>query len=39
VDRLAIETANGGFVLGTPLGEALAEAGFLPTPRGLRLRG
>ncbi|WP_041767750.1 Lhr family helicase [Leifsonia xyli] len=39
VDILAIETANGGFVLGTPLGEALTEAGFLPTPRGLRLRG
>ncbi len=38
VDRLAIETVNGGPVLGTPLGEALATAGFLPTPRGLRLR-
>lgn len=38
VDKLAIETVNGAFVLGTPLGEALSEAGFLPTPRGLRLR-
>ncbi|AYG05284.1 ATP-dependent helicase [Gryllotalpicola protaetiae] len=37
-DRLAIESANGGFVLGTPLGEALAAAGFSETPRGLRLR-
>ena len=38
VDKLAIETVNGAFVLGTPLGDALGEAGFLPTPRGLRLR-
>ncbi|MFF1574239.1 DEAD/DEAH box helicase [Leifsonia sp. NPDC058292] len=38
VDKLAIETVNGGFVLGSPLGDALAEAGFLATPRGLRLR-
>jgi len=37
-DRLAIESANGAFVLGTPLGEALAAAGFGETPRGLRLR-
>jgi len=37
-DKLAIESANGGFVLGTPLGEALAAAGFSETPRGLRLR-
>jgi ATP-dependent Lhr-like helicase len=37
-DRLAIESANGAFVLGTPLGEALAAAGFSETPRGLRLR-
>ena len=38
VDKLAVETVNGGFVLGTPTGDALAEAGFLPIPRGLRLR-
>ncbi|GAA4190711.1 ATP-dependent helicase [Gryllotalpicola kribbensis] len=37
-DRLAIESANGAFVLGTSLGEALAAAGFSETPRGLRLR-
>ncbi|MFC4242468.1 ATP-dependent helicase [Gryllotalpicola reticulitermitis] len=36
--RLAIESANGAFVLGTPLGDALAAAGFNETPRGLRLR-
>jgi len=30
---------NGGFILGSPLGDALSEAGFLATPRGLRLRG
>ncbi len=39
VDKLAIETVNGAAVLGSRLGEALGEAGFLPTPRGLRLRG
>ncbi|WP_431245506.1 Lhr family ATP-dependent helicase [Leifsonia xyli] len=39
VDKLAIETVNGGFVLGSPLGDALSAAGFLATPRGLRLRG
>ncbi|MGO4536030.1 ATP-dependent helicase [Leifsonia sp. 2MCAF36] len=39
VDKLAVETVNGGFVLGSPLGDALSEAGFLATPRGLRLRG
>ncbi|MFF2052993.1 ATP-dependent helicase [Leifsonia sp. NPDC058194] len=38
VDKLAVETVNGGFVLGTPTGDALADAGFLPIPRGLRLR-
>lgn len=38
VDKLAVETVNGGFVLGSPLGEALSAAGFLATPRGLRLR-
>ncbi|MCI0159034.1 ATP-dependent helicase [Leifsonia shinshuensis] len=39
VDKLAIETVNGASVLGSALGVALGEAGFLPTPRGLRLRG
>jgi ATP-dependent Lhr-like helicase len=38
VDKLAVETVNGDFVLGSPLGDALSEAGFLATPRGLRLR-
>jgi ATP-dependent Lhr-like helicase len=38
VDKLAIEKANGAFVLGTPLGRVLQDAGFLATPRGLRLR-
>ena len=38
VDKLAIETVNGGTILGTALGDALGEAGFLATPRGLRLR-
>ncbi len=38
VDKLAIEKANGAFVLGTPVGHALQDAGFLATPRGLRLR-
>jgi ATP-dependent Lhr-like helicase len=39
VDKLAIETVNGAAILGTRLGAALGEAGFLATPRGLRLRG
>lgn len=39
VDKLAVETVNGGFILGSALGDALSEAGFLATPRGLRLRG
>ncbi|ARJ04568.1 DEAD/DEAH box helicase [Cnuibacter physcomitrellae] len=38
IDRLAVERANGDFVLGTPVGDALAAAGFTGTPRGLRLR-
>jgi ATP-dependent Lhr-like helicase len=38
VDKLTIETVNGSFVLGTPLGDALTEAGFTATPRGLRMR-
>jgi ATP-dependent Lhr-like helicase len=39
VDKLAVETVNGDFVLGSPVGNALSTAGFLATPRGLRLRG
>ncbi|THG31206.1 ATP-dependent helicase [Glaciibacter flavus] len=35
--KLAVETVNGLFVLGTPLGVALRTAGFGETPRGLRL--
>ena len=37
--RLDVERADGSFVLDTPLGQALARAGFHQTPRGLRLRG
>jgi ATP-dependent Lhr-like helicase len=36
--KLAVERADGEFVLTTPLGLALEAAGFRPTPRGLRLR-
>ncbi|AMM19664.1 DEAD/DEAH box helicase [Frondihabitans sp. PAMC 28766] len=36
--RLAIERVDGEFVLGTPFGDALREAGFAPTPSGVRLR-
>lgn len=35
---LAVERADGDRVATTPLGEALTDAGFRPTPRGLRLR-
>ncbi|MHA7985399.1 Lhr family ATP-dependent helicase [Rathayibacter sp. CAU 1779] len=38
ISTLTIETVGGEFVLGTPFGEALTAAGFMPTPRGLRLR-
>jgi ATP-dependent Lhr-like helicase len=37
--RLAVEKADGGTVFDTPLAQALTEAGFRPTARGLRLRG
>jgi ATP-dependent Lhr-like helicase len=37
--RLAVERADGEAVLTSPLGAALEQAGFRPTPRGLRLRG
>jgi ATP-dependent helicase Lhr and Lhr-like helicase len=36
--RLTIERADGDSVHGSPLAQALAEAGFRATPRGLRLR-
>lgn len=37
VRRIAVESVNGAFVLGTPFGAALRAAGFGETPRGLRL--
>jgi ATP-dependent helicase Lhr and Lhr-like helicase len=37
--RLTVERADGGTVYDSPLAHALGEAGFRPTPRGLRLRG
>lgn len=37
--RLRIERVDGAFAMGTPLGDALIEAGFAATPQGLRLRG
>jgi ATP-dependent Lhr-like helicase len=37
--RLRIERVDGEFAVGTPFGAALADAGFAPTPQGLRLRG
>jgi ATP-dependent Lhr-like helicase len=37
--KLAVERADGVPIVASPLGEALASAGFRPTPRGLRLRG
>jgi ATP-dependent helicase Lhr and Lhr-like helicase len=36
--RLTVERADGAGVYDTPLATALADAGFRPTPRGLRLR-
>jgi ATP-dependent Lhr-like helicase len=36
--KLRIERVDGEFSIGTPLGEALVEAGFAATPQGLRLR-
>ena len=38
VAQLGIETVNGEFILGTPLGKALQIAGFAAVPRGLKLR-
>jgi ATP-dependent Lhr-like helicase len=37
VPKLAVETVNAAFVLGTTVGDALRAAGFTETPRGLRL--
>ncbi|MBX0299925.1 DEAD/DEAH box helicase [Cryobacterium sp. 1639] len=37
VPKLAVETVNADFVLGTMVGDALRAAGFTETPRGLRL--
>jgi ATP-dependent Lhr-like helicase len=37
--RLTVERADGSDVYDTPLAQALADVGFRPTPRGLRLRG
>jgi ATP-dependent Lhr-like helicase len=37
--RLTVERADGGGVYDSPLAQALRDAGFHPTPRGLRLRG
>jgi ATP-dependent Lhr-like helicase len=39
IGTLRIERINGDFSVGTPLGIALVEAGFVATPQGLRLRG
>jgi ATP-dependent Lhr-like helicase len=36
--RLTVERADGTGVYDTPVAQALADAGFRPTPRGLRLR-
>ena len=38
VQKIAVETANGVFVIGTDVGAALRAAGFTETPKGLRLR-
>ncbi len=36
--KLKVERVDGVFVIGTPVGDALVEAGFNATPQGLRLR-
>ncbi|MDO7882805.1 ATP-dependent helicase [Antiquaquibacter soli] len=36
---LKVQRIDGKFSVGSPIGEALVEAGFAPTPQGLRLRG
>ena len=37
--RVTVERADGEFAIGTPVGDALEEAGFERMPRGLRLHG
>jgi len=37
--RLTVERTDGASALASSLGAALEQAGFVPTPRGLRLRG
>ena len=37
--RRTVERADGAGVYDSPLAKALEEAGFRPTPKGLRLRG
>jgi len=37
IDRIAVETVNGVFVIGTDVGTQLQGAGFTLTPKGLRL--
>jgi len=38
IGALRIERINGDFAVGTSIGSALVEAGFVATPQGLRLR-
>ena len=38
IGKARIDKVNGDFVIGTPLGDSLVEAGFLLSPQGLRLR-
>jgi ATP-dependent Lhr-like helicase len=38
VQKIAVESVNGVFVIGTDFGAALGAAGFTETPKGLRLR-
>ena len=38
VEKLAVQTVNGQFVVGTAVGDALRAAGFGVSPQGLRLR-
>jgi ATP-dependent Lhr-like helicase len=38
VPQLTVEKVDGVFVLGTPFGRALEQAGFAPNPKGLKLR-
>jgi ATP-dependent Lhr-like helicase len=37
--RMRVERVDGEFAVGSALGDLLQEAGFAPTPQGLRLRG